>query len=81
MKISNFVIPIALFFAGLVGLSPSANAGYTCDEDWMGRQVCTTDSGDTYTIDKDWMNRDVMTGPDGSTTTCDEDWMGRYRCD
>ena len=67
--------------ASFLALPPNqANAGMTCDTDWMGRQVCKTTGGTTYTGDKDWMGRDTWKGSDGTSTTCDTDSKGRYVC-
>ena len=81
MKISKFLVTAGAFaFSGLVSITSSAYAGYTCDTDYLGRQVCRMDNGGTYTIDKDYLGRDRVTGSDGSRMTCDTDYLGRYRC-
>ncbi len=58
----------------------AANAGMTCDKDYLGRTVCKTDGGTNFTGDKDYLGRDTWRGSDGSKTTCDTDYLGRYRC-
>ncbi len=80
MKLSNLFAGTVISFMGLGGIASPIYAGYTCDTDYLGRQVCRMDNGGTFTIDKDYLGRDVVTGSDGSRMTCDTDYLGRYRC-
>ena len=86
MKISNFIAGSFIALSSISFFSLSANAGYTCSKDYLGRTVCSgTQNGNRIntTTTTDYLGRDVTSGTINGQTfrqTCTTDYLGRYVC-